>query len=579
MTTQWLKLDHMKFVPRNLVSKLQKATSDSPVLLLNGARQVGKSTLMQSVLDPAPRPAYFTFDDVTTLASAQLSPQSFLQGLPNPAILDEIQRAPELFVSLKQEVDKRRVPGRFLLTGSANVLMLPKLSESLAGRMDLHTLWPLSYGETIGSKETFIDWSFTNEQPPPLREPLKESTLIEALLRGGYPEALARDGEDSRNDWFRGYLSALLQRDVRDLSNVEQLTSMPDLLSLVAARPGAQLNAADLSRSVGLPNTTLKRYLALLEKLFLVITVRPWSGNLSKRLVKSPKLYLNDTGLLCYLLAADAQTFAKNRTLFGAVLENFVTIELAKQLGWARIRARMYHFRTSDGHEVDLILESNDGRLVGIEVKSNSDIRGDAFKGLRTLKDATGNRFFRGIVLYTGSTTVSFGPDLIAMPISALWQVRSLERGYQVSGFRLGMPQAEFLMHAKRSGLPEPQEKPSARPDLVKILAFSSLPLFPDVEWAPEFSLLKHSDHFRLFSAQGRILNSSSTDSVRLFEDEFGQPVVKDELGFKWRWGESSLRLTPDAQPFAAFFHDELNQDWHKAGALPQQPEGTDTQV
>lgn len=557
----------MKLIPRNLTQKIQKATTGSPVVLLNGARQVGKSTLIQTVLEPAPHASYFTFDDVTTLASAKQSPQAFLQGLPDRVILDEIQRVPELFLSLKQEVDRRRVPGRFLITGSADVLALPRLAESLAGRMQLHTLWPLSYGESIGAKEAFIDWLFSGEKPPIVDEAIKEDALMDAIIRGGYPEiASTAVSDESRDQWFRGYLSTLLQRDVRDLSNVEQLTQMPDLLSIIAARPSALLNAAELGRSLGLPNTTLRRYLSLLEMIFLVFVVRPWSSNLSKRLVKSPKLYLNDTGLLCNLLGANEQIFARNRTLFGGILENFVAIELAKQLGWAQSYARMYHFRTLNGQEVDLILESRDGRLAGIEVKAASTLSGDEFKGLKALREEIGDRFFRGIVLYTGNKSVSFGQNLIAMPVSSIWQIRSLERGYQVSGFRLGMKLSELLAQARTAGVPEPQDKGASRPELVRILAFSSLPLFSGLSWAPEMFFFNKSGDFRLFSAQGKVANSSGPDLVELFKQEFGEPAIVDDLGLKWRWGDCSVRLTPELFS-AAFFHDELNQDWHVAGA------------
>jgi hypothetical protein len=274
---------------------------------------------------------------------------------------------------------------------------------------------------------------------------------------------------------------------------------------------------------------------------------------------------LSDTGLLCHLLNANAQTFSQNRTLFGGILENFVAMEILKQLGWSTVRANLYHFRTLNGQEVDLLLESPDGRVVGIEIKSASDVKADAFKGLKVLKDEIGKRFFRGIVLYTGSKTVNFGQDLLAMPVSSLWNIQSLIRGFSVSGFRLGMSESDIMMQVKRLNLPQPKNKQVSRPNLVKILAFAPMTLIEEIEWAPEFFLLNKEGEFRVYSAQGRLSNSNSTAVHAVFTNHFGPANSRDKLGFRWLWGGSTLWLGEDDH--VSFFHDELNQDWHRASS------------
>lgn len=410
--------------PRNLASMLLEAAQDSPVILLNGARQTGKSTLAQTLYPPARRPPYLSLDDLTVLAAATQSPQDFVDGLPERVILDEVQRAPGLFLALKRAVDRDRTPGRFFLTGSANVLALPKLSESLAGRMEIHTLWPLSQGELRGREEAFVDGVFSADRIERV-EPVGPDALIRAIVAGGYPESLNRDSPRRRDAWFRGYLTTLLQRDVKDLSNIEGLKDLPNLLALLASRAGALLNLSDLARSLGLPNTTLRRYLTLLEAVFLVVPLAAWAGNIGKRLVKAPKLYLNDTGLLCHLLGLNDEALLSDRNKLGPVLENFVVMELIKQAGWSAKQPRIHHFRTQTGQEVDVVLETADGKLVGVEVKAAGTVTEGAFKGLWRLREETGERFRRGIVLYCGEQTVSFGEDLIAAPVSALWAWRS----------------------------------------------------------------------------------------------------------------------------------------------------------
>lgn len=399
------------------------ALKDTPVVLLVGARQTGKSTLVQELATTVHPARYLTLDDAGVLAAARSDPAGFLAGLTGSVVLDEVQRAPELFLALKLAVDRNRRSGRFLLTGSANVLLLPRLAETLVGRMEVLTLWPLSQGEIEGRKESFLDAIFSASFSPMTGAVDAWEAILDRLLRGGYPEVLSRETEERRTAWFGSYVTTLLQRDVRDLSNIEGLTTVPRLLSLLAARATALLNISELSRSLAMPQSTLKRYLTLLEMTFLLQPLPPWSSNMGKRLVKTPKLMLNDTGLLASLSALHRERLLTDRSLAGALLENFVVMELRKQLTWSRVNAQLFHFRTQTGQEVDVVLEDGAGRLVGVEVKASATIGPPDFKGLRTLAELADQRFHRGIVFYTGSEPLAFGPQLHALPIQALWQL------------------------------------------------------------------------------------------------------------------------------------------------------------
>jgi predicted AAA+ superfamily ATPase len=410
-------------IRRHLTEPLLAALGERPVVLLNGARQAGKSTLA-TWLATGPHPAsYRTFDDARTLAAAQTDPAGFLENLTGPVVLDEIQKAPELLPAIKRSVDRRRSPGRFLLTGSAEVLLLRRVSESLAGRMEVLTLWPLSQGEIDGRREAFVDALFGAAPLEASVEPEPWPTLVDRLVRGGYPEVVSRGAELRREAWFDAYLTTILQREIRDLSQIEGLTALPRLVDILAARITGIVNFAELSRSTTLPQTTLKRYMALLDLTFIVETLPAWTANLSQRLIKAPKLLFADTGLAAHLQGLAAETLRSRRDLAGPLLEAFVAMELKKQIGWSRTRPRMFHFRTAAGLEVDLVLEARGGRLVGIEVKASATVSGDDFKALRFFAEATKKRFHRGVVLYGGSETLRFGPGLHALPVSAVWRL------------------------------------------------------------------------------------------------------------------------------------------------------------
>ena len=407
-------------LPRHSTPRLQEALADTPVVYLQGARQAGKSTLAKSLAER--RSAnYVTLDRAAARAAAADDPDGFVAGLPRPVVIDEAQRVPALATAIKAAVDVDRTPGQFLLTGSAGVMSLPTLADSLAGRMELHTLWPLSQGELAGTREAFIDRLFAPKLAMPAAAPFTEDDLIDRICAGGYPEARSRQAGRRRNAWFDAYIDAILQRDVRELAQIDRLLDMPRLLGLLASRTGQLVNQADLARTLGLPQTTLKRYLALLETTFLVQRLPAWFTNIGKRLAKAPKLTLVDTGLLAHLLDADAAQLRRNRTLLGHVFENFVAMELTKQLGWCEKRCRLFHFRTEGGAEVDLVIEDRAGRLVGVEVKCTATLRPQHFGGLKALKEAAGDRFVHGVVVYVGAEVVPFGKHLHGLPVGQVW--------------------------------------------------------------------------------------------------------------------------------------------------------------
>ena len=408
-------------IPRNLTERILRALADAPVVYLQGARQTGKSTLVKRIAEDFRPAKYYSLDTAAVFAAAQSDPEGFIAGLDEPVVIDEVQKTPALMSAIKSAVDARRKPGRFLLTGSASVLALPIISESLVGRMELHTLWPFSQGEINHRRESFIENVFRKKMPRQTPAKISEAQLLKRILTGGYPEANARKSKDRRDAWFDSYVATILQRDVRDLANIDKLADMPRLLRLLASRTTSLLNYADVSRSLSLPLTTLKRYMALLEAIFLVKLLPPWATNLGKRLVKSPKLLIADTGLLTHVLDLDLDRLRSDRTWLGHLLENFAAMELFKQLGWSKKRCNICHFRTENGFEVDLVLEDPAGQIVGIEVKSTSTINAHDFKGLKALADIAGDRFVRGLVLYLGDQAVPFARNLAALPINALW--------------------------------------------------------------------------------------------------------------------------------------------------------------
>ena len=408
---------------RNVVRSVLAAVADTPVIFVNGPRQCGKSFLCQTLAEYGYHADYLTFDEPTVLEAARRDPSGFIRSFTRPVVLDEIQRIPELFLPLKASVDRDRRPGRFILTGSSNIMTLPRVADSLAGRMEVIRLWPLAESEVEGKgASNFVDrlfedgfGDFQNLTTPELTD------LPERITRGGYPEARSRRDYGRRRAWFGSYLDSVLHRDVRDISNIDGLTQVPRLFAFLAARVGTQLNIADVSRTVDIPQTTLKRYLWLLEMIFQIELAPAWSTNLGKRTVKAPKLFLTDTGMISYFLDLNVPRL-RSSIVYGAVVENFIYMELRKLSGWSETQPKVFHFRTVTGQEVDFVLERAGGELVGVEVKAAFTVTSHDFKGLRVLQQLVPARFKRGIVFYSGNQVLTFGENLFAVPIQCLWQ-------------------------------------------------------------------------------------------------------------------------------------------------------------
>lgn len=411
---------------RHLEESIVAALADRPAVVLHGPRQAGKSTLAQRIAATRHPARYLTLDDPAVLSAAGHDPTGFIAGLAGDVVIDEVQRAPDLFLAIKADIDRRRQPGRFLLTGSANVLFLPRLAQALAGRIEALALGPLSQGEIDGVRERFVDGLFAARLPKLAVD--RGTPLDERILRGGYPELVTGISPDRRDAWFRSYVMTILQRDVRDLQAVEDLVAPQRLLALLGARTSGIANYSEISRSLGLPQTTLKRYLALLEATSLVRPLPPWFSNRGRRLVKAPKLFVVDSGLAAHLAGINTERLAAEPPLLGPLLETFVVTEAWKQVEVSRLRPALHHFRTHSGEEVDLVMEAPDGRVVGVEVKATATVRAKDLRGLRALADQAGRHFHRGVILHRGEEVVPFGNELYSLPLSALWRL-GVERG------------------------------------------------------------------------------------------------------------------------------------------------------
>lgn len=406
--------------PRFVQPRLEEALADTPVVLIHGPRQCGKTTLARQV-GASEGYAYFSFDDDVALEAAQADPVGFVGDLPDRTVLDEVQRAPWLFTAIKTAVDRQRTPGRFILTGSANVLLVPKLADSLAGRMEILRLHPLAQCELATSPPRFLDTLFARSFPTRTSQRLGLE-LVERIVAGGYPPALERPAARRRAAWYRDYIETLVQRDVRDLARISSLDVLPRLLTLAAGQTARLLNVSDLAAPFQLSRPTIRDYMTLLERVFLLESVPPWHSNRLSRLIKTPKLHLGDTGLAAALLGVDAEALATDRELLGQLLETFVFQELRRQASWGDVPIDFYHFRNKDGSEVDIVLERGAHQLAGVEVKVAASVNSNDFRGLRQLREATGERFAAGLVLYDGEVTASFGDGLYAVPIRALWE-------------------------------------------------------------------------------------------------------------------------------------------------------------
>lgn len=410
-----------RIIPRLLAPRLNAALRDTPAVLLHGPRQSGKTTLARAVGE-ARGYHYVSFDNDAILTAAKADPVGFVARLPARSILDEVQRIPEIFSSLKAEIDRHRAAGRFILTGSANVLLVPRLADSLAGRMEILRLHPLAQSEIAGTRCHFIDRLFHGQFKTSLSDRLG-GELAQRMADGGYPAALARRLPARRRAWYRDYVDTHIQRDVRDLSRLRSLDTLPKLIGLVAAYTARLINVADLAAPFELTRQTIHEHVTLLERVFLLERLPSWHSNHLSRLVKRPKLHVGDTGVACALLGLDAERLDADRSTFGFMLETFALQELKRQASGRADPIGFHHYRDRDDFEVDIVLEDGSARLAGIEVKAAASVNEADLRGLRKLRVVAGKRFVAGIVLYDGEATVAFGDGLFAVPIRALWEI------------------------------------------------------------------------------------------------------------------------------------------------------------
>lgn len=405
--------------PRRVAPHVLEAMSDTPVVLLVGPRQAGKTTLVKQIAADSGQFRYLTLDDALTLLSAQEDPVGMVRSLDR-AVIDEIQRAPGLLLAIKKSVDEDRRPGRFLLTGSANLMALPTVADSLAGRMDTLSLLPLSQSEISGQTANWLDRVFADRLPA-AGSSVRGDDLVARVLRGGYPEALTRSTDRRRTAWARQYLAAMVVRDVRDIANIDKLDQLPRFLRALAQMAGQICNYSQLGGQVGIDHKTAAKYLGIFEQMYLLKRVDVWARNRLKRMVKMPKLQFIDAGLLATLLDLTAEDTQKDKTRFGHVLETFVYAELLKHASTAEGDYQLLYYRDADQVEVDLVIENAAGQVVGVEIKSSATVKASDLRGLRKLAGLAGADFKMGVLLYDGDETLPLGDNIWAAPLSTLW--------------------------------------------------------------------------------------------------------------------------------------------------------------
>ena len=404
---------YLRFVER----RAEEALADTPVVLIVGPRRAGKTTLARKMAEEGR--TYITLDDRTVLDAALSDPNGFIRGLDR-AIVDEIQRAPDLLLAIKRSVDEDRRPGRFLLTGSANVMTLPRVADSLAGRIETIRMLPLARAEIAGTAPTFLERLFEGRLEGE-RKAVIGDDLVRLALLGGFPEAIERESERRRQAWARSYLTSVLTRDLRDIAEIERLAELPKFVRLLAEYSGRLVNYSQFGSEIDVSHKTGQRYVALLEQVFLVSTLQPWYTNALKRIAKTPKLHFLDSGLLAAVRGLSFDRVRADRSELGALLESFVFSEVLKLMTASDQRLAAYHFRDRQMREVDIVLERDDGTIAGIEVKAGATVTSGDFAGLRTLADASKERFACGVVLYDSADFVPFGENLAAAPLSCMW--------------------------------------------------------------------------------------------------------------------------------------------------------------
>lgn len=408
---------------RNIAPRIEESLNDTRVVVVLGARQVGKSTLTNQLVTSR-RGRMLTLDDELTRTAAAADPVGFVQQLEGRVLgIDEVQRVPELVLAIKTAVDADPRPGRFLLTGSANLLRLPATQDSLAERAETLELFGFSQGEWLGLQETFVDRVFDGERYLDHTSRLNRADYLARACAGSYPEALARTSDRRRKAWLRSYAQHVLQRDAPDVSGLQRLSDLPRLLRLLAARTATELNLSDVATDAAIPIRTLPPYLDLLETLYLIHRIPAWSTNLAKRVSQRSKVVVLDTGLASHLInvSATGASITRSPKVAGQLIESFVLSEFRRQIGWSTAVPMLYHYREHSGAEIDAILETDDGRVVAIEVKASATITSKDVRWLSQLRSRLGDRFVAGLVLHTGPMAQPIGDRMAAVPIDVLW--------------------------------------------------------------------------------------------------------------------------------------------------------------
>jgi len=394
---------------------------DTRVVVILGARQVGKSTLAEEIAAHDYPMEIVTLDERTLREAANADPAGFLAGFQRPLLIDEVQRAPDLLLAIKEIVDNDQRSGQFLLTGSANILTAPRIRDALTGRAEYITLWPLSQVELNGATANFVDRLFSADPPNIAGAPTGRAAFVDMVARGGFPEAQRREA-DRRRRWYRDYINSLVERDLRDISGAQMLRVVPGLLRLVASQAANLFVPSTISKSLKIDNETVTSYTQLLETIFIVKRIQAWTPGIGSREIQHEKIYVVDSGLMAYLLGANEQRIGADDQVTGKIIENFVAMEIARLIETSETEPRHYHYRRRDGRdEVDIVLETLAGKLAAVEVKAAATVDARDYKAITKLRDARTNDFVAGVVVYTGARTIPLGDRLWAVPISGLW--------------------------------------------------------------------------------------------------------------------------------------------------------------
>jgi predicted AAA+ superfamily ATPase len=408
-----------RLFPRFIRPLILEGLADSRIVFIGGARQVGKTTLVSAITDDEYPMSKLTLDDQATRAAANADPAGFVADLAGPAFIDEIHRAPDLLLELKKAVDHDAAPGRFIITGSANVLSSKRIQDALPGRIDRVDMWPLAQSEIHGGSLNVVDELFAGRPPQVEHAPVGRAAFVDAVSEGGYPEARRRPGGRRRDRWFANYVEGTLSRDLTELADVRRVDDAQRLLRLLATQSANLLSYRKVGAQLDMHHDTVKAYVALLEQMFLIKRLPAWRPGLGAREASTPKLYVCDSGLLAHLLGADAERIETDDQVTGKLCETFVMTELLKHASWSERQPRIYHYQR-DREDVDLVLEDNRGRIVGVEVKAAASLRGGDARWLKKLAEARFDQFAAGIVVYAGEQTIPLGNRVWAMPFSGL---------------------------------------------------------------------------------------------------------------------------------------------------------------